>query len=104
MQPGVLKTEMLWGVRHAYEEVTLRVPARILADLRALVDAGVYLAIEEALREFVLASWRHVRGSYHTIRVLPETGDDADATEPGSPPDEANLPLGRRTVSQGLLP
>ena len=54
------------------EQMTLDLPALVLRDIRALVDAGVYLSVEEALREFVLASWRFVRGSYHTILIEPK--------------------------------
>lgn len=62
------------------ETVTLEVPARLLKDLRALVDAGIYLSVEEGLRESILASWRFLRGSYHNIRLEPK-GADAEGDD-----------------------
>jgi hypothetical protein len=67
------------------EQLTLDLPALVLKDIRALVDAGVYLSVEEALREFVLASWRVVRGSYHTILIEPKPADvDEAGARPGA--------------------
>ncbi len=51
------------------EVVTVEVPAQILKDLRSLVDAGLYLSLDEALRETLLSSWRYLRASYHCIRI-----------------------------------
>lgn len=68
------------------EPVTLELPPRILKDLRGLVDAGVYLSVEEALHELILVSWRHIRGSYHTIRIEPRLAGGEEAKEPA--PDE----------------
>ena len=62
-----------------HETVTLDVPGRILRDLRFLVDAGIYLSVEEALRESILANWRFIRGSYHSIRLEPKGEDDDEA-------------------------
>lgn len=62
------------------ETVTIEVPARVLKDLRSLVDAGIYLSVEEALRESILASWRFMRGSYANIR-LDTKAADADGDE-----------------------
>ena len=54
------------------ETLSLEVPARILKDLRALVDAGLYLSLDEALREALLNSWRYLRASVHRIRIDPD--------------------------------
>jgi Arc/MetJ-type ribon-helix-helix transcriptional regulator len=59
------------------ESVTLDVPGRIIRDMRTLVEAGIYLSVDEALRESILANWRFIRGSYHSIRIDGPT-DDAD--------------------------
>ena len=53
------------------ETVALEVPDRILKDLRALVDAGLYLSLDEALREALLNSWRYLRASCIRIRIDP---------------------------------
>ena len=63
------------------EQLTLDLPALVLRDIRALVDAGVYLSVEEALREFLLASWRFVRGSYHSVLIEPKPADVDEAGE-----------------------
>ena len=64
------------------EQLTLDLPALVLRDIRALVDTGVYLSVEEALREFVLASWRFVRSSYaHGILIEPKSADVDEAGE-----------------------
>ena len=64
------------------ETVTVEVPSRILKDLRSLVDAGLYLSLEEALRESLLSNWRYLRASYHHIRI--DLGDPAE-DEDGQP-------------------
>jgi Arc/MetJ-type ribon-helix-helix transcriptional regulator len=64
------------------ETVTVEVPARILKDLRSLVDAGLFLSLDEALRESLLSSWRYLRASYHRIRI--DQGDPAE-DEDGQP-------------------
>ena len=65
------------------ETVSLEVPARILTDLRALVDAGLYLSLDEALREALLNSWRYLRASVHRIRVDPDVPvTDEEETAP----------------------
>jgi Arc/MetJ-type ribon-helix-helix transcriptional regulator len=63
--------------------VTLDVPIRILKDLRLLVDAGVYLSVDEALRESIVANWRFIRGSYLSVRIEPKdaVADEAEAGE-----------------------
>ncbi len=68
------------------ETVTLEVPVRLLKDLRSLVDAGIYLSLEEVLRESILASWRFMRGSYVNIRLEPK---DADAEGDEEAPADA---------------
>lgn len=62
------------------ETVTLEVPVRVLKDLRSLVDAGLYLSLEEALRESIVVSWRFMRGTYASIR-LDTKAADADGDE-----------------------
>ena len=69
---------------HGSEVITVEVPARILKDLRSLVDAGLYLSLDEALRKSPLSSWRYLRSSYHRVRIDPI--DPADEDEQG-PPD-----------------
>ena len=66
----------------SYETVTVEVPAWILKDLRSLVDAGLFLSLDEALREALLLSWRYLRASYHRIRI--DQGDSAE-DEDGQP-------------------
>ncbi len=62
------------------ETVTLEVPSRILRDLRLLVDAGLFLSVDEALRESLLSSWRYLRASCHRIRIdLGDSAEDEDA-------------------------
>lgn len=64
------------------ETVSLEVPARILTDLRALVDAGLYLSLDEALREALLNSWRYLGASCHRIRVDPDAPVADEAGQP----------------------
>ena len=66
------------------EVVTVEVPVRILKDLRSLVDAGLYLSLDEALRESLLSSWRYLRASYHRIRI-DRSDPDAGEDEQGQP-------------------
>lgn len=62
------------------ETVAIEVPARILKDLRSLVDAGLFLSLDEALRESLLSSWRYLRASYHRIRIdHDDPAEDEDA-------------------------
>jgi Arc/MetJ-type ribon-helix-helix transcriptional regulator len=70
-------------VEPKFETVALEVPARILKDLRSLVDTGLYLSLEEALRESLLTNWRFLRASYHRIRVdLSDPAADEDQESP----------------------
>ncbi|MBP1804665.1 hypothetical protein [Rubellimicrobium aerolatum] len=74
-------------------QVTLDVPGRLARDYAELVRVGVYLSIEEAIREALVAGWRFNRGPHHTIRLdwsrdpeepsedLPDQADQADAAE-----------------------
>ena len=64
------------------ETVTLEVPARILEDLRSLVDAGLFLSLDEALWVSLLSSWRYLRASYVRIRI---DLDDPAVGEDGQP-------------------
>lgn len=66
------------------EVVTIEVPARILKDLRSLVDAGLYLSLDEALRETLLSSWRYLRAGYLSIRI-DQSDPAAEEDEPGQP-------------------
>lgn len=70
------------------ETVALEVPPRILADLRALVDAGLYLSLEEAVREALLNSWRFLDARCHRIRIEPDAAVDGDKDEK-TPRDDA---------------
>jgi Arc/MetJ-type ribon-helix-helix transcriptional regulator len=65
-------------------EVTLEMPGRLFRDYNRLVEAGLYLSVEEALRQAVIASWRHERGTYHTLRIDPADRDvdETDGQEP----------------------
>lgn len=76
------------------ETVSVTIPPRILRDLRSLTDAGIYLSVDEALREAIVTSWRFLRGSYHNIRIdgpLAEedekSSDAADDPQPDEPGD-----------------
>jgi Arc/MetJ-type ribon-helix-helix transcriptional regulator len=64
-----------------FESVTIDVPVRIIRDMRILVEAGIYLSVDEALRESILANWRFIRGSYHGIRIDGPTDDAEKAAE-----------------------
>lgn len=68
------------------ELVSLEVPGRVLRDLRSLVDAGLYLSLDEALREALLNSWRYLRASCHRIRIDP---DEPVADDEGKARDDA---------------
>jgi hypothetical protein len=59
---------------------TVILASRILKDLRSLVDAGLFLSLDEALRESLLSSWRYLRASCHCIRIdLGDPAEDEDA-------------------------
>jgi hypothetical protein len=47
-----------------------------------LVDAGLFLSLDEALRESLLSSWRYLRASYVRIRI---DLDDPAVDEDGQP-------------------
>ncbi len=47
---------------------TLDVSPHVLRDLRAIVAAGIYRPVEDALREQIVVSGRRIRESYHTMR------------------------------------
>jgi Arc/MetJ-type ribon-helix-helix transcriptional regulator len=69
-------------------EVTVRVPARVLADYDADVGRGIYETRDEALRCGLVESWRYYKGRYSTLRIelrdspskRPDT-DKADAMD-----------------------
>jgi Arc/MetJ-type ribon-helix-helix transcriptional regulator len=73
-------------------EVTVSVPARLLADYDRGVASGFYASRDEALRHGLTESWRHHRGRYCTVRLdlldpadkRPDTGaeDQPETTEP----------------------
>jgi Arc/MetJ-type ribon-helix-helix transcriptional regulator len=74
------------------EKVTLEVPGRIIRDMRMLVEAGIYLSVDEALRESILANWRFIRGSYHSIRIDGPTDDVERAAEAPAGDDPKDEP------------
>ncbi len=75
-------------------EVTISIPASLLADYDRDVTAGYYASRDEALRQGLMESWRHHNGSYSTIRVdlrhpedkRPDTraGDESETPDSGA--------------------
>ena len=55
-------------------EVTLTLPGRLVADYRKLVEAGIYLSFDDAVRDGLVTSWRFMRGTYHNLRL--DVGED----------------------------
>lgn len=69
-------------------EVTVSLPANLLADYDREVSTGYYASREEALRQGLLESWRHHRGSYSTIRVdLRDPSDKRPDTRTADEPE-----------------
>jgi hypothetical protein len=63
-------------------QVTLDLPAGLARSYDGLVEAGIYPNRESALLHAIVESWRHTRGSYHTIRVDIDQTPDAVEPEP----------------------
>jgi hypothetical protein len=71
-------------------QVTLDLPAGLARSSDGLVEPGIYPNRESALLHAIVESWRHTRGSYHTIRVDVDSTPDAVEPEPaGSVSPEA---------------
>jgi Arc/MetJ-type ribon-helix-helix transcriptional regulator len=77
------------------EPVSLTVPSFLLDYYRKMVEGGVYLSLDEALRQAILDSFRFQRGSFHRIRLdvgpdeVDEPGDDGAADPDAVPaPDQ----------------
>jgi hypothetical protein len=49
--------------------VGLELPAGLARDYRQLVEDGIYPHLETALLHALVESWRHNRGSFHTVRL-----------------------------------
>jgi hypothetical protein len=49
--------------------VGLELPAGLFRDYNRLVEAGIYLDLRAALLHAPVESWRHNRGSFHTVRL-----------------------------------
>ena len=73
-------------------DVTVSLPAGLLADYDRGVTAGIYSCRDEALRHGLTDSWRHHRGRYYTLRVDLLDPEDMrpDTNAEGEP--EANEP------------
>ena len=65
-------------------ELTLEVPGRLVRDYGALVTAGVYMSLEEALRATLVTGWRYDRGTYHSVRL--DIGKDNEDEGSGEQP------------------
>ena len=70
-------------------EVSVRVPARVLADYDADVEGGIYVDRDEALRQGLVESWRFHQGRYSTIRIeLRDPADRRPDTTPTPPVED----------------
>ncbi len=61
--------------------VTLELPGRIVLYYDMLTEAGLYLSTPEALRQAVLNSYRFEKGSFHSLRIDTDPGEDKPAEE-----------------------
>jgi Arc/MetJ-type ribon-helix-helix transcriptional regulator len=63
--------------------VTFELPALLVAFYTELTEAGLFLSVEEALRQAVLSSFRFERGSFLNVRVDADAGEEkpTDQTE-----------------------
>lgn len=64
-------------------QVTLELPGQLYKEYSVLVGAGLFMSVEEALRQAVLTSWRFDRGIHHSIRV--DLGPDDKTTDQADP-------------------
>jgi hypothetical protein len=67
-------------------QVGLELPAGLFRDYNRLVEDGIYSDLETALLHALVESWRHSRGSFHTVRVdlAPREEPQAGEGEPAS--------------------
>jgi hypothetical protein len=73
--------------------VELDLPAGLARDYDRLVEDGIYSDLKTALLHALVESWRHNRGSFHTVRfdLAPPEEPQAGEGEPASeePPEAA---------------
>ncbi len=94
-------------------EVTVRVPARVLADYDADVVGGIFTDRDEALRQGLIESWRYHRGRYSTLRIdlrdpsdkrpdtgEPEVGEILAAADALTDPETGEPELGEATEDE----
>jgi Arc/MetJ-type ribon-helix-helix transcriptional regulator len=80
-EPGAAPPEMI--------EVTVRVPARVLADYNADVDRGIYADRDESLRVALVDSWRFRQRRFSTLRI--DLRDPADKRPDTDKPEAGEL-------------
>jgi hypothetical protein len=64
--------------------ISLEVPAGLVQAYDGLVKDGIYPSRESAMLHAMVDSWRHNRGSFHTVRI--------DLVDRGASPDEETEP------------
>lgn len=70
-------------------EVTVRVPARVLADYDADVARGIFDDRDEALRLGIVENWRFRNGRFSTLRI--DLRDPADRRPDTDKPEAGEL-------------
>lgn len=56
----------------------LKLPFGLVRDFDALVDMGIHADPQRALPHAIVESWRHNRGSFHTLRLDLRNAQDAN--------------------------